>query len=79
MNAPDPYYECYYDPRSYPTHGDFQPEGEPQGDYNPTDEENEEGEFLAFEFFSNKTRCVVWDSTVIMLRKLTDSLKVEKS
>lgn len=47
MNAPDPYYECYYDPRSYPTHGDFQPEGEPQGDYNPTDEENVEGEFLA--------------------------------
>ena len=30
-------------------------------------------------FVPNKTRRVVWDSTVIMLRRLTDSLKVEKS
>ncbi len=30
-------------------------------------------------FVPNKTRCVVWDSTIIMLRRLTDSLKDEKS
>jgi hypothetical protein len=30
-------------------------------------------------FVPNKTRLVVWDSTVIRLRRLTDSLKVEKS
>ena len=30
-------------------------------------------------FVPNKTRRVVWDSTVIMLRRLTDSLKVENS
>jgi hypothetical protein len=30
-------------------------------------------------FVPNKTRRVVWDSTVIRLRRLNDSLKVEKS